>query len=220
MRRAEKRAISVFAAMIVVFSRIAFFSGCSQQDLGRNYVGSNSGSVVTARKAPAYPDNSEANALLRSQRLAKALAESKMNTPTEVPVYHLGPGDILGIEVLSLEKPGETSSLLRTIDEGGYINMSWAGKVKVAGLTTIGVENALKKTLSEKFIKNPQVAVVVKQHRSAPVLITGAVTKPGVYYLRRDRRTILELLAEADGLAQNAGDDLMLIRGKQTKKKN
>lgn len=196
-----------------------FLAGCSQQDLGRNYIGPNSGTIVTARQAPAYPDGSEADALLRSQRLAKALADSKMQAPLETPVYHIGPGDILGIEVLSLEKPGETSNLIRTVDEKGYVNMSWAGKVQVKGLTTIGVEDVLKHALSEKFIKNPQVAVTIKQYCSAPVLITGAVTKPGVYYLQRDRRSILELLAEADGLAQNAGDELLIIRGGKSTKK-
>ena len=87
------------------------------------------------------------------------------------------------------------------------------GSVKAEGINTSELENSIKKSYSGKYIKNPDVTVTVEEYRSAPVVVTGAVTRPGVYYLRGNRSTVLEILSKADSLKPEAGDTVLIIRG-------
>lgn len=195
---------------IVLMVTAVLAAGCSRQDFGRPVT-----SVVTdlvdfekARNQRAM----EEEALAKARRLARVLAEWN-RVPDASTDYHFGPDDVLDVGILDFEEPGKVSHLLLTVGNDGAIKLPWAGMVNVDGLTAREAEVKIRTALQGKFLKDPQVGVLVSQHRSAPVVITGAVTKPGVYYLNRDRRSILEILAHADGLSGEAGSDLLLIRG-------
>ncbi len=189
---------------------VALLQGCSSQDFGTMAVplsAHSSGPEVLAAS-----QKSEAEELLRSQRLAKALSQWK-NDSGYSRDYHIGVGDTLEFSIMSLEEPGKLGKVLRTVASDGTIDMQWVGPIHVAGLMATETRARVSTELAGRFIKEPQIEVAVSQYRAAPVLITGAVSKPGIYYLTSDRRTILEMLAEADGLAPNAGSELLLIRG-------
>ena len=186
-------------------------SGCSNQDFGSMGVPlssrANNSAALTAKEV------SKADELMRAQRLAKALGEWK-NESGYSREYHVGVGDTLELEIMSLEEPGKPGKVLRTVGSDGAIDMQWVGSIAVSGLTVGEIRTRVMSELAGRYIKDPQVTVGVSQYRAAPVLITGAVNKPGVYYLTSDRRTVLELLAEADGLSSGAGNELLLIRGR------
>jgi polysaccharide export outer membrane protein len=57
------------------------------------------------------------------------------------------------------------------------------------------------------------VTARIVQYRGTAVVVTGAVSKPGVVYLTENRSTVLEVLALAGGLSTSAGDELILVRG-------
>jgi polysaccharide export outer membrane protein len=61
-----------------------------------------------------------------------------------------------------------------------------------------------------KYLRDPQVDVFVKEYRSQPVSVIGAVTQPGRFLLQR-RVRLLELLANAGGPAPNAGTTVFVI---------
>lgn len=192
---------------------VCLFSACSYQDFGRPISGPLSDIMESGKPYMENTDKSEA--LERSKRFAKALAEWQMESPEERPDYHIGSDDIVQLEILSFETPDKPSVLLRTVSRDNTINLSWAGTVEIGGLNVQEAEAALKKHLAS-YIKDPVVTLTMAEYKSAGIVITGAVSKPGVYYLKRDRRTLLEVLAQADGLDVNSGDELMLIRGKQS----
>ena len=187
-----------------------FFAGCSQQDFGRSVL-SPLTDVVDSGKAYVQQRQDE-QSLERSRNLAKALADWRMESTGQTPDYHLGPDDILDIGVLSLNEPGQVGKLLRTIATDGSITLPWIGSLVVGGLVAREAEARVRQAYDGRYLKNPEVTLVVSQFRSAPVVVTGAVAKPGMYYLTRDRRTLLEILAEADGVSSSAGDELMIIR--------
>jgi polysaccharide export outer membrane protein len=145
--------------------------------------------------------------------LAKALAEWKGASGKEGLDYTVGPEDVLEISILNLEEPGKTGKLLRTVKADGSISLPWVGGIPAGGLNTTQIEEKILSVLAERFIKDPQVTVTIANYHSAPVVVTGAVTKPGVYYLTRNRVSLLEILAQADGLSGDAGDEVLLIRG-------
>lgn len=63
----------------------------------------------------------------------------------------------------------------------------------------------------EKFIRDPQVNVVVAEQKSQSVAVIGAVEKPGNYFVAR-RLHLLELLALAGGPNKEAGTRLLVAR--------
>lgn len=63
----------------------------------------------------------------------------------------------------------------------------------------------------EKYLRDPQVNVVVAEQRSQPIAIIGAVEKPGSYLVSR-RIHLLELLAMAGGPNKDAGTRLIIAR--------
>ncbi len=63
----------------------------------------------------------------------------------------------------------------------------------------------------EKFIRDPQVNVVVADQRSQSVAVIGSVEKPGNFFVNR-RVHLLELLAMAGGPNKEAGTRLIVAR--------
>lgn len=185
---------------------LALAVGCSQQDFGRPVTGMFSGSRPKSGGASGAVDASA-----RAERLARVLAEWNAGKKSSRE-YHLGAEDVLEIGVGSLEEVGKTTRISRPVQEDGAVVLPLAGAVRVVGLTVPQAEAAMKAALDGRYIQNPEVTVVVSEYRSVPIVMTGAVNKPGVYYLKNDRRSVLEMLAEADGLSAAAGNEALLIR--------
>lgn len=180
--------------------------GCSHQDFGRPVTGVLSGSGPKPAKRPGAVDAAE-----RSERLARVLAEWN-SSRTTTREYHLGVEDVLDVGVMSLEDVGKVSRFSRAIQTDGTVTLPLVGTLRVAGLTVPEAEAAIRAALDGRFIKNPEVTLAVSEYRSGPIVMTGAVNKPGIYYMKNDRRSVLEMLAEADGLSPAAGNEVLLIR--------
>jgi polysaccharide export outer membrane protein len=121
--------------------------------------------------------------------------------------YLLGPDDQLEISGPELT---DTSTKPVRIDGEGDIEVPLAGPVHVAGLTVQQTEQELDKALS-KYIRHPQVVVNVAEVRSQPVSVLGAVNSPGVHQVQ-GHKTVLEMLAQAGGIRQDAGYSIRITR--------
>ena len=128
-----------------------------------------------------------------------------ISTPQE---YRIGPEDVLRVTIF---KAPELNGLLR-VSASGEISMPLLGAVKAAGLTPRELELALQELLRRTYMKDPHVGVFVSEMQSHPVSVFGAVERPGVYQLRRTR-TLLEVLSMAGGLADDARDTVVVMRG-------
>jgi protein involved in polysaccharide export with SLBB domain len=74
-------------------------------------------------------------------------------------------------------------------------------------------EDAITKTYYPKYLRQtPLVYVQVRDYQTQPVSISGGVSKPGRYEERADRMTLLSLLADAGGLAQNGTPVVRITR--------
>ena len=121
--------------------------------------------------------------------------------------YLLGPDDQLEISGPELT---DVSNKPVRIDGEGDIAVPLAGAVHVAGMTVQQTEQELDKVLS-KYIRNPQVVVNVVEVRSQPVSVVGAVNSPGVQQVH-GHKTVLEMLALAGGVRQDAGYSIRITR--------
>jgi polysaccharide biosynthesis/export protein len=93
----------------------------------------------------------------------------------------------------------------------GEVSMPLIGAVQATGLTARELENSLEEKL-RVYMNDPHVGVVVSGVESHPVSVLGAVTQPGVFQVRGPK-TLLEMLSMAQGLTDDAGDKVLVMRG-------
>jgi len=120
----------------------------------------------------------------------------------------IGPGDLLDISVF--EAP-EMNRTLR-VSANGEISFELLGAVNTSGLTPQELETVLQDQLRRTFMKDPHVGVFVHELESHSVSVVGAVKKSGVFQIRGPK-TLLEMLSLAEGLAEDAGDTVWILRG-------
>jgi len=121
----------------------------------------------------------------------------------------IGSGDLLHIDVFDIP---ELSREIRVGDGGSISYPLIPGKIQAAGLTPIELQESLERLLIENgLVSHPQVSVFVKEQNSQPVSVVGAVQRPSVYQVIRPT-TLLEVLASAGGISDDAGNVVMITR--------
>ncbi len=143
------------------------------------------------------------------QATAPAVTDSqKVNCGNQVrSTYLLGPEDELQISGPELD---ELSTKTVRVDGEGDIQVPLVGRVHVAGLTVQQAEQELNKRLST-YIRHPQAALDVKELRSQPASILGAVNSPGVHQVE-GHKTLLEMISLAGGVRPDAGYSIRITR--------
>lgn len=126
---------------------------------------------------------------------------------TQQPEYAVGPLDVLTITVW---EQADLSGRF-TVGADGDISYPLLGNVRVAGLTPRAIEALLRSRLADGYLKKPQVTVEVTQFLSQRIFMMGEVTTPGPLPLTGEL-TLLEALARAGGVTENAGGELVLLR--------
>jgi polysaccharide biosynthesis/export protein len=168
--------------------------------------GSSSQTVLTAGMTdPKMETTDEWNRRLQS--LVHSALSTDQNTPSAED-YRIGPDDLLQISVFDAP---DLSHAVRVSGDGD-ISMPLLGTIKAAGLTPRELELVLQALLRRTYMKDPQVTVTVSEMQSHSVSVLGAVKQPGVFQIR-GTRTLLEMLSMAQGLAPEAGNAVLIMRG-------
>ncbi len=135
-----------------------------------------------------------------------------------LPASTLGANDI--IEVRVYQEP-ELSGLYQ-VGPQGDIMFPLCKKVVVSGLTANGTAEKLRGCLSEGFLRNPQVSVLVKEFNSRKVFVFGEVQKPGTFAYE-DGMSVVQALTLAGGFtkqaAQNSTSVTRHVNGQEVKMK-
>src|SRR5256886_1956541 len=123
--------------------------------------------------------------------------------------YVIGAGDLLNIYVFDVE---ELSREVR-VSQTGTIGIPLVPvRLHVAGLTEMQTEQKIAEVLEANgLVTHADVSVTVKEHKSKPITVVGAVSHPMVYQADRPV-TVLEVLAEAGGISSDAGDTIIVSR--------
>jgi polysaccharide export outer membrane protein len=112
--------------------------------------------------------------------------------------YTLGPGD--SIEITVLGEPDLTRTV--SVRPDGRINLPLIGDVEAAGLTPTQLSERIATAL-RSYLKNPQVAVSVREFQRAFVYLVGQVMRPGAVEIQRGW-TVLEVMGVAGGVTPRA----------------
>ncbi len=199
------------ACVILVW---AACGGCSRLDFS-NPTATPLGDLMDSGR----PYDGDVSAVTRAQqrmsRLARAVAAWQKTRAGIEERYDIGIGDDLRITVFALDKPDAESRLDVQVDEDGMVEMPLVGKIAVAGVSLEEARNRIRTAYEGKYLKDPRVTVALAEARSKPVIVTGEVAKPGIYYLNKNSSSLLEVLLQAGGLAPGAGDDVIVAHGGQ-----
>jgi polysaccharide export outer membrane protein len=139
--------------------------------------------------------------------VGQAKPDRTLILPPSVEPQTLGPGDQIQISALHAEELGTRPI---RVDSSGFIMLPGLGSIKVSGLATDQVAAEVR-TLLSKTIRDPEVAVDIVELHSRPVSVLGAVKTPGVYQMTGQKR-LLEVIAQAGGFDQEAGDVVKISR--------
>ncbi len=124
----------------------------------------------------------------------------------------ISPDDRLEVRVFDVP---QLSGKYRVNPDGFIVLPLAAAPVRAAGRTPGELSQAIGAELRvEGLVSDPRVTVEVKESRLHSVVIGGAVNKPQIYPLF-GHTTLLDALAQAGGLSQDAGDTAIITRGRR-----
>jgi len=110
--------------------------------------------------------------------------------------YQVGPEDLIEVTFFGNDELGREVR----VNGRGEVSLPLIGLMKVEGLSPQEIEAKLVNLYKEgRFIRNPQITVMVKEYRHQRVMVTGAVVNPGAHEVIGPR-TLLEMLGKAGGL--------------------
>lgn len=139
-----------------------------------------------------------------SQSLPRgSMAYGVIPTPSEGRLsqdYRIGPLDVLDVTVL--QEP-DLSAKAIAVDGFGNVNLPLIGDVTAAGKTPGALSREIAAKYGERYLRNPQVSVIVSKPVAQKVVVQGEVVQPGVYQIEGPT-TLLGALALAKGETQIA----------------
>jgi polysaccharide export outer membrane protein len=105
---------------------------------------------------------------------------------------------------------GDLSGMFRVATDG-TVDYPLAGRLAVAGLRTGEIQQLIVTKLKDKYLKDPQVIVTIKDRNSQKISVLGQVSKPGqvAYY---PNMTIVDAIASAGGFTGIAAKNSVNLR--------
>lgn len=123
--------------------------------------------------------------------------------------YLIGPFDKLTIDVFGIQ---ELSNKEVQADASGRISFPLAGVVEASGKTPAELENLIEARLRNRYVRQPQVTVNLKETVSQVITVDGQVQMPGLYPVV-GRMTLMRAIATARGASENASlEDVVIFR--------
>lgn len=151
----------------------------------------------------------QAQSSQRNQSLAGEFLEG--NT-----TYTLGKGDVVEVTV---REQAEFSGQF-VIGPDGNIQYAFVGDVKAEGLDKNQLQEEITKRL-EKYIKIPEVSVIIAAYRSKFIYILGEVGRPGKYPMAGDAIKLRDAIVAAGLPTRDAAlRRVYVIKPAETKPKN
>lgn len=139
---------------------------------------------------------------------AAALKKSLETPGLSSQAYRIGPQDLLELTVFnvpSMSRPVQVSG-------DGTISVQLLGEVRAAGKTAQELERELKSRLGARYLRDPQVSIVIKEYNSQRLTIEGAVRRPGVFPIKNSA-TLMQSISAAEGLDKDtASSDVIVFR--------
>jgi polysaccharide export outer membrane protein len=140
---------------------------------------------------------------------------SAEESPLPGPASTLGPGDM--VEVRVFQEP-DHSGIWRVSPEG-TIDYPLCGKVELVGRTSSTAADSLRECLA-RYLRRPQVSVLIREYNSKKIFVFGEVQKPGTFPYEGEM-SIIQAITLAGGFtklaSQNNTNVTRLVDGQERK---
>ena len=171
------------------------------------------GAAQTPPQPPAaVPQPGPGESTAAANEINKAISLSAAQSNTSTLDYRIGPDDLIQVTIYNIpeqEARGTPRTVILRVSHQGAVVAPLVGEVNVKGKTIADVQQELSKRYM-KYIRNPQVGVMVTEYRQR-VSVMGAVQKPGVFELTGPK-TVIDMLALAGGVTERAGNQVHVYR--------
>lgn len=206
------KGIRTFQAVIALITTIFISTSIFAQQIESE--NSNNKSAYTDIHASVQIESKESTsrekALSELKKIKKDINECLNNSPTKLVSndYKIAKQDILFISVW--ENDDLTTETIVRPD--GKISFPLIGDVAAEGSTITELDIRITEAL-KKFIRKPEVSIVIKEFARKKATILGGVVRPGVENFVVEAR-LLDIIAQAGGFSKEAVlDNVLLIRG-------
>jgi polysaccharide export outer membrane protein len=132
---------------------------------------------------------------------------TRVNLPAPVERTTVGPGDVFNLTIVGEEKlPKEFR-----IAPDGSVDIPYIHRVQVAGLEPQEIADLIRKKLIEAdILRDPSVAIDVKEYNSKRIVVLGQVQKPGSFPLIPGF-TFIQAISQAGGFNTMANRDRVTL---------
>ena len=136
--------------------------------------------------------------------------ESAARPRPRIEEYIISRDDLLDISVFDVP---EISRAYRVSPSGSITLALVPDPILAAGLTLVQLSQVLGDNLRARgIVTTPRVTVEVKESRIHCVAVAGAVKRPQLYPVY-GRTTLLDVISQAEGLTEDAGNTATITRG-------
>lgn len=231
----EKAAIAGASKVVAPILLASMLGGCMfapgmqmQRDIHEQTQPGNERADTTSPQASLIEINAAVIAEQTAAQTSKLEANAR-DLMVEPSIYTVGPADVLQITVWDHPELAQAQGALPSaapraadapqgtvVDEEGYIQFPYVGRVHVAGLTTAAIQERVVAALSRSF-RNPQVTVRVESFRAKQIFVDGEVHSPGSLQINDVPMTLTDAIGRAGGFTESADKGrLEITRGKRT----
>ncbi len=123
----------------------------------------------------------------------------------ELGAYKLGPGDVVAVQLSGIGEGSGFGPIDLRIDREGNLTLPAVGAVNVGGLEIEDAEKALTEAYVPAVFRDAVAYIAMTEAKTTNVMVTGAVSLPGVVPLPRTERNMLFAINLAGGLSEAAG---------------
>jgi polysaccharide export outer membrane protein len=149
-------------------------------------------------------------AVSAQQEPARPYAGAGATTLTDIsnlPVERIGNDDLIGITVYDAP---ELTRTVRVSSAGDILLPMVKQPIHAAGLLPEDLEKTIAAALTTNHVLvDPVVTVSIVEYRSRPITVVGAVKMP-VTFQAMGYITLLDAISRAQGLADNAGSEILV----------
>ncbi|MBB3953014.1 polysaccharide biosynthesis/export family protein [Aureimonas jatrophae] len=134
----------------------------------------------------------------------------------------LRPGDTVTVRIFDTSEQGLVSTASATsldlgsfkVDNGGFIDVPYAGRLRAAGSTPSALQGRIASGLKGSSI-SPEATVFVSETGSSGFTVNGAVNQAGRFNLTTQGERVLDAIALAGGPSSPSGEtEVTVIRGR------
>ncbi len=120
--------------------------------------------------------------------------------------YRIAPNDLIEFNVFGV--PDMQRDV--RVNASGEVSLPLIGTVPIAALTAQAAEQRIAAKYKERYLRDPQVSLFIKEFTTQRVAIEGAVTRPGIYPVT-GQLTLLRALALSGGFAPYADINQIVV---------